>query len=56
MRRELVDLIECMSLRDASMNSENSISWHAHREAEQLADISMIDELKSFLVEKPSKV
>jgi len=37
------------------MNSENSISWHAHREAEQLADISMIDELKSFLVEKPSK-
>ena len=32
-------------MRDPNVNSDRSVSWHAHREAEALSDASLIDEL-----------
>jgi len=52
-RPYLADLIRRMATVEPSpTNSEESISWHAHREAEALNDTSMLEELRSVL---PSK-
>ena len=37
------------------MNSDDSISWHAHREAESLSDSSMVDELAEYLTHERDK-
>ncbi|WP_061540340.1 HEAT repeat domain-containing protein [Collimonas fungivorans] len=55
MRHELVDLIERMTVREKIINSGDSISWHAYREAERLDDKSMVDELDEYLAQKPTK-
>ena len=45
----LSDLIARMTVKETYANSEDSISWHAHREAETLADAWMVDELVAYL-------
>jgi hypothetical protein len=55
MRKELIDLIERMSLQEDYKNSKNTISWLAHREAEKLTDLSIIEELQEYLSENPIK-
>jgi HEAT repeat protein len=49
MRTSLVDLIARMTVRGGNVNSNQSVSWHAHREAEALSDASLIDELAEFV-------
>jgi hypothetical protein len=44
-RTYLVDLLERMGDKTKSISSDDSISWAAHREAERLTDITMVDEL-----------
>lgn len=56
LRDRLADLIERMTVREAVTSSDDSISWHAHREAEQLEDASMIDELVAYLGQKRTSV
>src|SRR5437870_4393307 len=56
MRKELVNLITLMSTPESRcLNSEDSISWKAHREAETLADPSMVDELAQYLQNETNK-
>jgi HEAT repeat protein len=38
-----------MTVRDANVNSDQSVSWHAHREAEALSDASLINELAEYV-------
>jgi HEAT repeat protein len=45
MRAYLADLIDRLAKDEPMMSSANSVSWAAHREAEQLRDLSMVDEL-----------
>lgn len=54
MRQELLELIQRMTVQQ-KVNSDDSISWHAHREAELLADMTMVDELDAFLGQTPKK-
>lgn len=49
MRTSLVDLIARMTVRDGNVNSDQSVSWHAHREAEALSDASLINELAEYI-------
>lgn len=49
MRPALVDLIARMTLPERHGNSEDSIPWHAHREAEKLSDASIVDELAEYV-------
>lgn len=37
------------------MSSADSVSWHAHREAEKMDDPSIVQELDAYLREKPAK-
>ena len=55
MQEKLVELIKRMTVREDVKNSEDSISWHAHREAEKLVDEAMAEELREFLNQKPKK-
>lgn len=55
MRQELVDLIQRMTVRENVVNSDDSISWQAHREAELLDDKTLVDELDAYLDQKPKK-
>lgn len=55
MRQELVDLIRRMTVRQDVVNSDESISWQAHREAELLDDTSIVDELDAYLDQKPER-
>lgn len=55
MRTYLQDLISRMTLREKVKNSEESVSWHAYREAESLQELSAIQELDAFLRGGPSK-
>lgn len=56
MRQTLVDLIARMEMSEPPcLNSEDSISWKAHREAETLADPSMVEELAQYLRHESSK-
>lgn len=47
--KRFVDLIARMALPEQNVNSDESVSWHAHREAETLSDTSVIDELADSL-------
>ena len=49
MRTSLVDLIARMTVRDGNVNSDQSVSWQAHREAEALSDASLINELAEYV-------
>lgn len=55
MRATLTELIERMTRSEEVTDSRNSVSWQAHREAERLTDVALIDELQGFLVQKPKK-
>lgn len=56
MRKAFVDLIERMTRHETRcLNSDDSISWKAHREAETLADPSMVDELAEYLQNETNK-
>jgi len=54
MRTYLAELIERMTLEERGVNSADSISWHAHREAEQLHDLSLVGELANFIELNPT--
>jgi len=41
-------------VRDGNINSDQSVSWHAYREAEALSDASLINELAEY-VQRESK-
>jgi hypothetical protein len=49
MQTSLVDLIARMTVRDGTVNSDQSVSWDAHREAETLSDASLINELVEYV-------
>jgi HEAT repeat protein len=51
----LNDLLERMVLTEVVASSAQSISWIAHREAEKLADTSLVDELQGVLKTSRSK-
>lgn len=56
MRKTLVDLVARMTTPEPRCtNSADSISWHAHREAEALADPSTVDELGEYVQSEPDK-
>ncbi|WLG33562.1 hypothetical protein PSH85_25075 [Pseudomonas simiae] len=55
MRQELAELINRMSVRESVSNSEKSISWQAYREAEVLADTTLVNELDAYLDRKLAK-
>lgn len=55
MRAELRDLIDRMCLVEGIADSNQSVSWAAHREAEAIADITVATELSIFLSGKVSK-
>jgi HEAT repeat protein len=44
-----------MTLREGNINSDVSVSWQAHREAETLLDASMINELADYLEHESNK-
>ena len=44
-----------MTREEPLMDSANSVSWHAHREAEQLSDRSMVDELGDYVATERDK-
>lgn len=54
MRQDLADLIQRMTTREEIVNSDDSISWQAHREAELLEDQTLVDELDTYLDQKPA--
>jgi HEAT repeat protein len=54
MRASLIDLIARMTMREGNVNSDESIAWHAHREAEALSDAFLINELAEY-VQQESK-
>jgi|SRR5215469_4501086 len=49
MRASLIDLIARMTVLEGNVNSDQSVSWHAHREAEALSDASLIIELAEYV-------
>ena len=51
----LNDLLERMVLKEVVASSAQSISWNAHREAEKLADTSLVDVLQGVLKTSRSK-
>ncbi|QBP76624.1 HEAT repeat domain-containing protein [Herbaspirillum huttiense] len=55
MQAILTDLIERMTVREPLVSSDESISWHAYREAEKLIDETLIEELRDFLKQKLTK-
>lgn len=52
---ELVDLLHRMAMVEKGVSSDDSVSWHAHREAEKLTDVSVIAGLKAFMETAGSK-
>jgi len=55
MRQELLELIQRMTVHQDVVSSSDSISWQAHREAEMLADMPLVDELDAYLGQRPKK-
>ena len=55
MRESLIDLIERMTRPEPHANSADSVSWHAHREAEKIDDVSLLQELNAFLENSAGK-
>jgi len=53
MRTYLIDLLERLSMPEPGVSSADSISWHAHREAEQLRDLALVVDLDEFLSSNP---
>jgi len=53
MRTYLVELLERLTVNEPGVGSVDSVSWHAHREAEQLREISLVGELDAFLASNP---
>lgn len=52
----MIDLIARMTRKEPRcLNSEDSVSWHAYREAEQLVDSSLVDELAEYVQRESSK-
>lgn len=52
---EWVDLIQRMTVVDKVECSVDSTSWNAHREAEKLTDLCVIDALQAFMQASTSK-
>ena len=55
MRDSLVDLIARMTVVESVVDSDDSVSWHAHREAEAVDDPSVAQELDDYLAGWPDK-
>jgi hypothetical protein len=55
MRPYLVDLITRIADQTPFASSDDSISWHAHREAERLLDRSMVDEAAAGLASETDR-
>jgi HEAT repeats len=56
MREPLVDLIAQMTAKEPRcIKSDESVSWHAHREAELLADASMVEDLADYVRHESNK-
>jgi HEAT repeat protein len=55
MRQDLVELIQRMAMRESVTSSDNSDSWQAYRDAEMLADETLVVELVAYLDEKPTR-
>jgi HEAT repeat protein len=55
MRASLLDLIARMTVQEGNVNSDESASWHAHREAEALSDPLLIDELTRYAMGETSR-
>jgi HEAT repeat protein len=53
MRVYLSELVDRLTTNEPRVNSAASVSWHAHREAEQLCDLALIPELDAFLKSNP---
>jgi HEAT repeat protein len=53
MRTYLIDLLERLAAQEPAVNSDDSVAWHAHREAEQLCDLSLVGDLDAFLNSDP---
>jgi len=51
----LMDLIARMTIDETCKNSDDSIGWQAHREAENLADAWMVDELAEYVLKERDK-
>jgi hypothetical protein len=54
LRRDLTELIERMTRKENYLNSDDSVSWHAHREAEQLSEQTMVGELAQYVIHEPN--
>ena len=55
MRPYLIDLLERLAIQEPAMNSDDSVAWHAHREAEQLSDLSLVEDVDAFLTSNPPR-
>jgi len=55
LRKSLADLIDRMNRNEPVLNSDDSISWHAHRDAERLSDRMMVDELAEYVAGEKDK-
>ncbi|MFZ6767363.1 HEAT repeat domain-containing protein [Undibacterium sp. Di26W] len=55
MNSELRNLLDRMTVKETVTNSDQSQSWHAHREAERLVDNTYIEELDVLLSVSKSK-
>lgn len=44
-----------MTIQEDVRSSAESIAWHAHREAEVIDDLSLVEELDAYLAQKPTK-
>lgn len=52
---DVTELISRMCVEEPRVNSSESISWHAHREAEQLNDTALLEEMAIYLSKKRTK-
>src|SRR5258705_12029258 len=55
MRAYLADLLERLAKHEPNVSSADSVSWTAHREAEVLRDVSMVDELAGIAAAEGAK-
>ena len=50
-----LELIARMTAKESYTHSDQSVSWHAHREAETLADPSLVEELAEYIARERDK-
>lgn len=56
MQEHLVGLITRMTTKESRrLNSNDSVTWHAYREAETLSDSSVVDELADYVTNEEDK-